>query len=269
VFRALGQGDVVIELPNGSAKTTFTLKDVLYSPDMCFTLISLSRMVRADFKLEFDGCLCIISSPKPNRRVVTTIPESGGLYRIPNPYPTTPSANAARVKMTISQLHRRMGHISAKAAKYMVKSGMVTGIDLDMESEPEFCTSCMKTKIVKGAVPKSRSEANRAKKYSDRIHSGLWGPAQVQSINGSSYFVTYTDEATALTERDFLKKKSETTKSYRELKTRAETQREVTFREFHSDGGVEMSSPRSCSRMGRNAPSQCMTPDSRMELPKG
>jgi len=28
-----------------------------------------------------------------------------------------------------------MGHISAKAAKYMVMSKMVTGIDLDLESE--------------------------------------------------------------------------------------------------------------------------------------
>ena len=42
-FSALGKGDVKIFLPNGDQKLTpITLKNVLYSPHMAFTLISVS-----------------------------------------------------------------------------------------------------------------------------------------------------------------------------------------------------------------------------------
>ena len=42
-FSALGKGDLKIYLPNGSQKPTLiTLKNVLYSPNMAFTLISVS-----------------------------------------------------------------------------------------------------------------------------------------------------------------------------------------------------------------------------------
>ncbi|KIK32346.1 hypothetical protein CY34DRAFT_28312, partial [Suillus luteus UH-Slu-Lm8-n1] len=46
-LHAVGRGDVEIELPNGQARSRVTLKDVLYTPNIAFTLISTSRIVRA------------------------------------------------------------------------------------------------------------------------------------------------------------------------------------------------------------------------------
>ena len=103
-FRALGQGDVKIELPNGSSTTVVTLKKALYSPDMYYTLISLACMVRAGFQVNFDKDLCTVSYAQPNRRIIAVIPESGALYRIANPYPTE-YAKVTKTKMTISELH--------------------------------------------------------------------------------------------------------------------------------------------------------------------
>ncbi|KIK76735.1 hypothetical protein PAXRUDRAFT_43611, partial [Paxillus rubicundulus Ve08.2h10] len=37
---ATGRGDIIIELPKGQERTSITLRDVLYTPDIAFTLIS-------------------------------------------------------------------------------------------------------------------------------------------------------------------------------------------------------------------------------------
>jgi hypothetical protein len=43
MFSMLGKGDIGIELSNGDQKSTpITLKNVYYSPQMAFTLISVS-----------------------------------------------------------------------------------------------------------------------------------------------------------------------------------------------------------------------------------
>jgi hypothetical protein len=84
-----------------------------------------------------------------------------------------------------------------------------------------------------------RSDANRARKYGDRIHSDLWGPAQVNSIDGMSYYVSFTDETTAFTEIHFLKKKSDTLKAYRTFTSHTKTQKNNSIKELHCDGGGE------------------------------
>ena len=59
-FNAIGQGDVCITIPNGESGTTFILKDVLYSPDIAVTFISVSRIDVAGYTTTFGGGACII-----------------------------------------------------------------------------------------------------------------------------------------------------------------------------------------------------------------
>jgi hypothetical protein len=35
-----------------------------------------------------------------------------------------------------------------------------------------------------------------AKELGDEVHSDVWGPAPVRSIDGKEYFVTFTDAST-------------------------------------------------------------------------
>ena len=46
-FNVIGKGDLPIYLPNGSSRTHILLKDVLYAPSMCVTLVSISRLTQA------------------------------------------------------------------------------------------------------------------------------------------------------------------------------------------------------------------------------
>ena len=43
ILRAIGKGDITISIQNGKLSTRINLRNVLYSPDIAFTLILLSK----------------------------------------------------------------------------------------------------------------------------------------------------------------------------------------------------------------------------------
>jgi len=76
-----------------------------------------------------------------------------------------------------------MGHVNHDDLQHMIEKGMVTGINLDMLSKPEFCKACIKAKAMHKPFPmESKTEH---KSYSNEVVSNIWGPASVQSIGGS------------------------------------------------------------------------------------
>ena len=71
-LKAVGMGDVRIELPNGSKRTKALLKDAIYAPDMAFTLISISRLDEAECFVGFHKGMCTIKDPAGH--TMATIP---------------------------------------------------------------------------------------------------------------------------------------------------------------------------------------------------
>jgi hypothetical protein len=57
--------------------------------------------------------------------------------------------------MSISEAHRKLGHILCSAIKHAVANGLITGIDLDISSKPKFCKACAKVKSAYQPFPKS------------------------------------------------------------------------------------------------------------------
>ena len=89
----------------------------------------------------FHKQMCTIQDPKGN--VIARIPHLQGLYKflIKNKKPGF-HTNAAVEKMSISEAHRKLGHISSAAIRHTVSKGFITGIALDDDSKPEFCKAC-------------------------------------------------------------------------------------------------------------------------------
>ena len=209
-------GDLEIELPNGSGTTKMKFEKAIHSLDMAFTLISISRLDKAGYKVTFNKGMCTIMNPKG--RVIATIPHSDGLYRVSatKTIPGQSYAAAASGKMTISEAHRKLGHVSHRAISHAVEKGYITRIDLEAGSKPEFCEVCAKAKAVRLPFPKESE--TRATKYGERVHWDLWGPATVKSINGHHYVAARIDDATRETRLYFQEKKSQTFDSYKKKK---------------------------------------------------
>jgi hypothetical protein len=80
--------------------------------------------------------------------------------------------NVAAGKMSISQTHCKLGHISYTAIKHAISTRQIIGINLDMDSKPEFCDPCVKVRLARQPFPKKKSDT-RATKYGKQVHWDL------------------------------------------------------------------------------------------------
>ena len=211
-LKALRKGNVQIKLPNGTKRTKTILKEAIHAPDMAFTLISVGRLDNAKCSATFSSGMCTICNLSGCTMV--TIPCANGLYHVtaPEDPPTVNYASIAMVKLTISEAHRKLGHIAPSAIKYVIAKGHITGIQLDPESKPEFCEACAKAKAARQPFPKESETCMT--KYGEHVHWDLWGPALVQSLSGNLYVAARIDNATHKTMLYFQVKKSQIIESY-------------------------------------------------------
>ena len=175
-LKALGKGDVRIELLNGTKCTKTILKEVIHAPDMAFTLISVGWLDDTKCSATFSSGMCTICNP--SGCTMATIPCTNGLYHVTAPEdPTVNYASIVMVKLTISEAHWKLGHITPSAIKYAIAKGHITGIQLDPESKSEFCEACAKAKAAWQPFPKESK--THVTKYGERVHWDLWGSASV------------------------------------------------------------------------------------------
>ena len=213
-LKAIGMGDLEIEMPNGSTTTTMTFKNAIHAPQMAFTLISISQLDKAGYQVNFKKGMCTILNPKG--QTIATIPHSDGLYRVTASKSTKDGGYAATAsgKMSINEAHRKLGHLAYGAVTHALTNGYIAGIELDTSSKPEFCDACAKAKAARQPFPKESK--TRATKYGERVHWDLWGPATVKSLNGNYYVAARIDDATRETKIYFQSKKSQTFDSYKQ-----------------------------------------------------
>lgn len=114
---------------------------------------------------------------------------------------------------------------------------MVTGIELDLDSKPEFCELCAKAKS--NCQPFPKESMTWATRYGERVHWGLWGPATVQSLAGHSYVAAWMDDTMQEMKLYFQKKKSETITSYKKDEAYIRMQTSQGIKYSHSDRGGE------------------------------
>jgi hypothetical protein len=75
----------------------------------------------------------------------------------------------------------------------MVEKGMVTGINLDLNSKPEFCEACIKANATRKPFPKESKTEYKA--YGDKVVADVWGPAAVESIARKQYYLAFPGPA--------------------------------------------------------------------------
>ena len=209
----VGIGDVRIELHNGPKWTPALLKDAVYAPGMAFTLISVGRLDKADCLVTFQKGVCTIQNPEGC--IMGTIPMANGLYRLVNTGKETSldHTNIATGKISISEAHQKLGHISHSAIRNTLLTRQLTGIELNMDLKPEFGKPCAKAKSAR--LPFPQKSETHAEKYGEMVHWDLWGPASVQSLSGNYYVAACTDDHTCENKLYFQPKKSDTFNSYK------------------------------------------------------
>lgn len=119
--------------------------------------------------------------------------------------------------LSINELHRRMVHVSHERAKLLVKKGLVEGVTLEDNSEVVICESAV----------------------GDEVHSDLWGPAPVESINHKRYYVSFTDDYSRYSNVYFLHTKDETFNAYQTYEGWLSNQHNARIKSLRTDRGGE------------------------------
>jgi hypothetical protein len=237
MLKAIGIGDVRIDLLNGAKWTPALLKDAVYAPNIAFTLISVGRLNKGNCSVTFQKGMCTIRNPEG--RIMGTIPQANGLYHLTNSSRGnhTDYANVATGKISISEAHHKLGHISHTTIRNAILSGQITGIKLDIDSKPKFCEPCAKVKSAR--VPFPKISDTHTTQYREWVHWDLWGPASVKSLSGNSYVAACTDDHTCKNKLHFQLKNSDTFKSYKQDEALIEMQLGNKIKVLCSDWGGE------------------------------
>ena len=77
----------------------------------------------------------------------------------------------------------------------------------------DFCESCVYGKQKRVSFVKTGKE-NKKEKL-ELVHTDVWGPAQVSSLGGSHYYVTFIYDATRKVWVYFLRQKSDVFKTFK------------------------------------------------------
>ena len=131
-----------------------------------------------------------------------------------------------------------MGHINHDDLCTVVKDGTVEGIDLNMDSKPEFCNVCIKAKAAQKPFPK-KITSDRVKAYNDKVSKNVWRPAQVESLGGKWYYDLFWDKHLHKEKVYFMHHKSESLDYYKCYKAWAKVQQGAVIKVLGCDrGGV-------------------------------
>ena len=231
-----GVGCLKIDIPNGKDNTSVTLKDILYFPELGYTLVSLAKCDTAGFIILLKDKTCCIKDPKGIQ--MGRIPQYQGLYWVDNHSTANISAYMGVRVYAVDKLHRKMSHISPVAIKWLVEQKTILGLELDMKSKPTFCPTCAKAKPMHKLIPQEWVQYV-SHVLRNKIHLDVWGPASPWSYNGKLYYINFTDDFTRWTMIYFIKQKLDISKKYKEYEAWLKTQYGKPIKVLQSDRGGE------------------------------
>ena len=154
-FHAIGQGDLYIEIPNGSTTTQVLLKYVLYALSMGITLVSISKLAATGYSALFHDSACHVFNPR--KKLVGEVQVSNGLYHVKHQAKAFAGTACADEVLTMEELHHRLSHIGPTLIREMLTKGMVEGVKLDPAHETMGqCESCENAKATCKPIGKVR-----------------------------------------------------------------------------------------------------------------
>ena len=129
-----------------------------------------------------------------------------------------------------------MVHINEGYLQKMKTDNLLTNFSYNLGCKLSFCDGCALGKISRSKFPKGHT---KSKILFEVIHSDLCGPLNCNSLGGSRYFVTFTDEYSGFTRINFLKSKSGVFDCFVNFVKKVEREFDTKIKFLRSDNGGE------------------------------
>jgi len=133
--------------------------------------------------------------------------------------------------LSLSLWHDRLGHVSIRKIKNMIKS---CDINYDI-NEFDKCEVCVKSKLVKKPFP----SVERSSNLLDLVHTDICELNGILTRSGKRYFITFIDDCSRFVYVYLLKHKDEALTAFKSYKLEVENQSEKKIKILRSDRGGE------------------------------
>lgn len=162
----LGQGTVILNSNVDGKVIPLTLQDVIYAPGAGNCLLSGSQIDLASGHLSYGNQRVTIYDPAGKINGQGKLVLGTQLYLMDaraRLYPERPHLAVPEKSFTWDELHLSYGHLGMSGLQDHVKSGTVTGLNIDTNSKPSLtCKACIQAKAAHTPIPKV-SSSKRAK----------------------------------------------------------------------------------------------------------
>ncbi|KAH9711302.1 retrovirus-related pol polyprotein from transposon RE1 [Citrus sinensis] len=139
---------------------------------------------------------------------------------------------------SINILHRQLGHPSSTVMKHVLTD--CKHLQFSNKTQlPDFCDACQYGKVHKLHF---KTTATKTASPLELIHTDLWGPAPITSLNGYKYYISFIDDYSRYTWIYPLKTKSQALSVFIIFQTQVEKQFGTAIKSLQSDWGGEFRS---------------------------
>ncbi|CAN1305751.1 Copia protein [Linum perenne] len=203
--------------------SSLTLFPVLYVPQLRCNLVSVSQITQ-DLKcaVVFGIGTCEFQEVTSGR-TIGKAELSDGLYLLHGMEQEKGMVGARHIMLW----HYRLGHTS-----FVYLERLFPHLFRNKRTLHLNCEVCQYAKHTRSTYsPASYSPTSPF----SVIHSDIWGPSRVTTLNGKRWFITMIDEHTRLTWTFLMKDKSETTQVFQDFYAMVETQFQTKIRVLRTD----------------------------------
>lgn len=222
-IKAIGIGEVITEYG--------TMKNVHHVPDLKFNLFSIGAADEQGIEARFNEGRLVFS--KRGKELFYGFKKSGAYYV--NLPVTTEQFTCC--KATLSEWHKRFGHISNKVIERMAKDKIVQGLEITSKGDESTCEQCALGKSHRAPHP-SRLLVT-VDKPGQSLHMDTVGPILTKSLGGAMYFVLSVDEYSGYRMVEFVADKTEIKNKVKEMITKAKLETKNDVLQLTTDNGSE------------------------------
>ncbi|GBM32840.1 Retrovirus-related Pol polyprotein from transposon TNT 1-94 [Araneus ventricosus] len=231
--KGIGDIDFIVKDIKGNVK--ITLKDIFYTPNMRRNLISGARMDIAGLKIIWSNNVMRICHSK-NEYFFSAFRQD--MLYIVSGYPLLDSVMYTSVDLNL--IHKRLCHVDIPIIKDMCKNKSVKGLEkVNIKIDNESCIACNVGKATRTSLKKNNVCKRVTKSVLDKVYMDLWGPAPVNSLGGSKYFLSIIDDFSRKIDVFTLKSKSQVFSIFKEYLSRVQRELGRKLKSVRTDNGME------------------------------
>lgn len=181
------------------------LTEVLYIPALDSGLISVRKLSKKGFRVNFVGSACSVVSAACKTVVLGEL--NGNLFVLKTVEYANLSKELQHLPNCQHMWHRRFGHRDPAVLEKLKAGNLSVGFEMADCGLRQVCEDCLKGKLPRTSFPKSSD--NRASRILDLVHTDVCGPMANVTPGGCRYLMTLIDDFSRYTVVCLLRQKSD------------------------------------------------------------